>query len=356
VMAARKLGMETVPCIRLGHLSPAQVRAYVIADNKLALNAGWDEAMLKAELDILKEDGFDLDLTGFTESEIAALLGDEGDSASETSEKDEDAIPEVAEICVTASGNVWKLGRHRLICGDSTQSSQVEKLIGNASVDAIVTDPPYCSGGFQESGRSAGSIGTRYKGEIANDKLSTRGYMALMKNVLGLVKSPVLYAFTDWRMWNTLYDISESSGFGVRNMIVWNKGTPGMGMGWRAQHEICLFGVRQTVKFDPHKAQGNVITCTRSGNEFHPTQKPVELMEKILEVTETAKVIYDPFGGSGTTLIACEKLGRSALLCELSPDYCDVIVQRWENLTGQDAISEETGLTFKETKAKLESK
>ena len=139
-------------------------------------------------------------------------------------------------------------------------------------------------------------------------------------------------------------------------MIVWNKGTPGMGMGWRAQHEICLFAVRQTVKFDGHKAQGNVITCNRSGNEFHPTQKPVELIEKILEVSDMAGTVYDPFGGSGTTLIACEKLGRSALLCELSPDFCDVIVQRWENLTGQDAVNESTGLTFKETKAKLESK
>lgn len=358
VMAARKLGMAEIPCIRLGHLTPAQVRAYVIADNKLALNAGWNDQMLCAELEALKLEGFEVELTGFSEDEIAALLKVEEEPPAANTDPDE--VPVEASVPVTVPGDLWQLGRHRLICGDSTQADTVKRLFAGAGIDCILTDPPYCSGGFQEAGRASGSIGSaqikkggKFEGGIANDKLSTRGYSALMKQVLGLVDAPMLYAFTDWRMWINLYDISESSGFGVRNMIVWDKGTPGMGMGWRTQHELLLFGLRAKVTWDNHKALGNVIKSKRTGNKLHPTQKPVDLIEQVLELSEMANNVYDPFGGSGTTLMACETKGRSGFACELMPAFADVIVTRWQEFTGKEAVNEATGQTFNATKAKM---
>ena len=235
-------------------------------------------------------------------------------------------------------GDVWKLGKSRLVCGDSTLKTDVQKLFDGNQPFCIVTDPPYCSGGFQESGKKSGSIGTRETITIANDTLSTRGYMALIKNVLSVAGDvAIAYIFTDWRMFINLFDVAESSGFGVRNMIVWDKGTPGMGVGWRSQHEIVLMASRSAIKFNPHKACGNVISCQRTGNLWHPTEKPVELISKIVDVTDIAKIIYDPFGGSGTTLIACEQLGRECYVMELDPHYCDVILTRWEQFTGKKA-------------------
>lgn len=175
---------------------------------------------------------------------------------------------------------------------------------------------------------------------IANDTLSTRGYMALIKRVVELAGDCAMcYIFTDWRMFVNLFDVVESCGYGVRNMIVWDKQTPGMGVGWRSQHEICLFASRSAEKFNPHLAQGNVISCQRTGNINHPTEKPVELLFKILRVTDMAKTIYDPFSGSGTTLIACEQLpDRFCFAMELDPHYCEVIISRWEKFTGQKAV------------------
>ena len=247
--------------------------------------------------------------------------------------------PDEQEIPARCSpGDIWKLGQHRLMCGDSTNEAAVLKLYDGGQPFAIVTDPPYCSGGFQESGKRSGSIGTRDNIMIANDTLSTRGYIALIKRVLECAgKCSMAYVFTDWRMFVNLFETMELSGYGVRNMIVWDKGTPGMGIGWRSQHEICVFASRSAQPFNPHLAQGNVIQCPRTGNVNHPTEKPVELIGKILRVTDMATEVYDPFGGSGTTLIAAEQLGRKCYMMELEPHYCDVILARWEKLTGQTA-------------------
>jgi len=226
--------------------------------------------------------------------------------------------------------------QHRLICGDCTDREVVARVMGGEKAQAVVTDPPYCSGGFQESGKKAGSVGTRGDEMIANDTLSTRGYIALMKSALNMTPVGVLYVFTDWRMWINLFDVMESLGFGVRQMIVWDKGTPGMGRGWRSQHELIMAGMRVAQPFDPHKAQGNVIRCERTGNVNHATEKPVELIEKILDVTDMAEVVYDPFLGSGTTLIAAEKLGRRCRACEISPEYVGVALERFYQMTGQE--------------------
>lgn len=173
---------------------------------------------------------------------------------------------------------------------------------------------------------------------IANDTLSTRGYILLIKTVLEKAGDTAMaYIFTDWRMFVNLFDAVEASGYGVRNMIVWDKVTPGMGVGWRSQHEIVLFASRAAQKFNPHLAQGNVIQCARTGNVNHPTEKPVELLRKIIRVTDMAETIYDPFGGSGTTLVAAEEMGRTCYVMELEPHYVDVIITRWETLTGGKA-------------------
>jgi len=343
VLAALLLGLEAVPVMVARGWSDAKKRAYVIADNRLALNAGWDDDMLRAEFADLAAEGVDLALTGFASAEVAMLLAEPVVGLT-----DPDDIPAEYPEPTTQAGDVWLMGRHRMMCGDCTNPASVEALTLGGKVDAILTDPPYCSGGFQEAGKAAGSIGTRQGATIANDRLSTRGYTALMRAALQSVRSPILYAFTDWRMWIALFDVAESSGFGARSMIVWNKGTPGMGRGWRSQHELILLGAQEAIPFSPAKSQGNVIGCKRQANDLHPTQKPVELLEKVIACTDFAATFYDPFGGSGTTLIACETQGKSARLMELSAGFVDVTVRRWEAFTGKAAIREADGLTFDE--------
>lgn len=252
-----------------------------------------------------------------------------------TEEAVEDDYEPPAEIKTDIKrGDLILLGRHRLLCGDATNADDVERLIEGKKADMLLTDPPYCSGGFQEAGKKSGSIGTRGTEMISNDTLSTRGYQSLIKSVLNNVDVGVIYIFTDWRMWINLFDISESSGYGVRNMIVWDKGTPGMGVGWRSQHELILCGVKVTSPFSREKAQGNVIQCNRTGNINHPTEKPVELITKIFDVNDICHSVYDPFLGSGTTLIAAEQLDRTCYGMEISPQYCEVICQRFEKATG----------------------
>ena len=248
------------------------------------------------------------------------------------------------EETVTQKGDLWILGRHRVVCGDSTSEKDRELLLDGAHPEILLTDPPYCSGGFQESGRSEGSIGTkRYdangkeiKVTIANDSLSTRGYQSLMKQILQNFDGRVAYIFTDWRMWVYLFDVVEGSGLGVKNMLVWNKKSPGMGMGWRTQHELVMFAHRTKPKWDNHKGYGNVLEATRSGNELHPTQKPVEILEKLLDNTDWAEGVLDTFGGSGTTLIAAESVGQASFLMEMEPRFVDVIVRRYIKTTGKD--------------------
>lgn len=273
--------------------------------------------------------------------EYADLVAD--NRIAELAEPDE--IPELPEEdqTITQRGDLWILGNHRLVCGDSTNEADRALLLDGAEPQILLMDPPYCSGGFQESGRSTGSIGTkRYdangkeiKVTIANDTLSTRGYQQLMRSILKQFTGTVVYCFTDWRMWLYLYDVMEESGFGVKNMIVWNKKTPGMGMGWRTQHELIMFAHRTKPAWDNHKGYGNVIEATRSGNELHPTQKPVEILEKLLDNTQWAEGVMDAFGGSGTTLIAAESIGQKSYLMELSPQFVDTIVKRYIRTTGK---------------------
>tara|TARA_R110000824_G_scaffold7972_1_gene36368 strand:- start:659 stop:1861 length:1203 start_codon:yes stop_codon:yes gene_type:complete len=335
LLAAKQLGIDEVPVHVATGLTPTEVKAYRLADNRVSEDASWETELLGLEIRDLDDANFDLDLLGFNNHELANLLIDPN-----LEPKDENQIPELPAIPTTKPGDLWILGQHRLLCGDCTNQVDIDLLLDGASVDLICTDPPYCSGGFQESSKSRGSVGTdaSHK-QIANDRLSTRGYTALLKQSFNAVGAPYIYAFTDWRMWVYLFDVVESSGYGVRSMIVWNKGTPGMGRGWRAQHELIMWGAKETPEFaKTFGGAGNVIDEPRTGNNLHTTEKPVALMEKLINNVAFAKTICDPFSGSGTTLIACERQRRQFFGTELDPAYCDVIVKRWEEVTGNQAI------------------
>ena len=306
---------------------PETATGYGLADNRTAELAEWDQQVLA---DLLRElEGVDaLEGVGWNEDELAELYAelDPAPQAPKTSRKQ---VP-LPEHPVSERGRIYELGPHRVACGDAGNEALVRELLGCLDVWQIVTDPPYCSGGWQESDKRRGSVGTDSKHhKVANDTLSTRGYIALIQRVLGLVRARLTYVFTDWRMWVNLFDAMEAIGYPTRAMIVWDKGTPGMGRGWRAQHELIMCCATHT---DPLKAlersSGNVIRSQRTGNELHTTQKPVDLLEQILDVAVPEDgLIYDPFFGSGSTMIAAGP--RPCRGIELDPGYVDIARWRW---------------------------
>ena len=342
-LAAAKYGkFKEAPVDYQNYASEEEELADLMADNRIAELAEIDSVKLAEAFEAVDTGAIPFEMTGYEESFYQELATALCEADHDKEEADDDTVLPPPEEPVSKLGDVWILGRHRLMCGNSTNTKDREELLAGAEPELMLTDPPYCSGGHQESGKSTGSIGTVRKGQtdapkIANDILSTRGYIKLLTAAFEGITPLFAYVFTDWRMWIYLYDIIEKSGFGVRSMIVWDKETPGMGVGWRSQHELCLFGSRGKAKFDGHKGYGNVLRCSRSGNELHPTQKPVELMEMILDNMDFVKTVYDPFGGSGTTLAAAEKTGHTAYLMELTPGYTDVIVKRYFRITGNKA-------------------
>ena len=325
------------------YTSEAEELADLTADNRIAELATTDNKLLAEVFADIDTGEIPFMLSGYTEEDYGNIVTALSEALhTEEPKGDPDAeIPPPKEP-VTKRGDLWILGRHRVVCGDCTSEKDRDLLLDGAKPEILITDPPYCSGGFQESGRSAGSIGTdRVDGNlptIANDTLSTRGYQALMKAMLQDLPVLVSYIFTDWRMWVYLFDIVESSGLGVKNMIVWNKKSPGMGVGWRTQHELIMFAHRTKPKFDNHKGYGNVIECSRTGNELHPTQKPTEIIEMLLDNTQWANGVVDFFGGSGTTLAACEAYGQPSYTMELTPAFTDVIVKRYIRITGKKNV------------------
>lgn len=338
VLAARKLGMETVPTIRIDYLTDAQKRAYIIADNKLALNAGWDEELLALELGELQTEGFDLELIGFDADELNDLM-----VAAEETEglTDEDAVPEAPDVPVTVEGDVWLLGNHRLMCGDSTSIDAVELLMEGRKAQMVHTDPPY---------------GVEYQ---SNMRTKSAKFEMLKNDDAFLDIAPVIDACSDgwvfvWTSWKVLTKwLDQFVSFGYpTNQIIWYK--PGGGIGdlkrtFASDYETALVWHRGAELTG--KRIGSVWKVSKDGatEYLHPTQKPVALAEEALDkTTKPGWLILDLFGGSGSTLIACEKTGRHARLMELDPKYCDVIVKRWQEFTGQQATLEATGQTFEE--------
>ena len=350
LLAARKLGMEEVPAIVLDHLTKAQQRALVIADNQLALNAGWDIDMLKAEIEDLKLEDFDLGLLGFDDKFLDGLLEPEPTEGL----TDEDAVPEVPAIPVTVEGDVWVLGNHRLMCGDSTSMSSFDTLMDGARADIIFTDPPY--GMSYGGGRAAGSTkkGALVKahGMIMNDDLQGDDLIGLVRDAIAtstasMKEGGALYACFTWRTYAEFEAGLESCGHKVKACIVWDKKSIGLGnSNYRPQHEFIFYCGGQ---WYGDKSESDVWYMSRgnTGAYVHPTQKPVELVERALNNSSKAgDIVIDCFGGSGSTLIACEKTNRHARLMELDPKYCDVIIKRWQDFTGQQAVHAETGEAF----------
>ena len=352
-MAARKLGLDEVPCIRLSSLTDAQKKAYIIADNKLALNAGWDDEMLKVELAELKDLDFDLSLIGFDADELANLLEPEQVDGL----TDEDDVPEAPINPKTVPGDVWILGNHRLMCGDSTSIDAVEKLMDGQKADVIFTDPPY--GMSYGGGRAAGSTkkGALVKahGMIIGDELRGENLIQMIAEALSSAKAcakdgSAFYVCFPWRTYSEFESAMEGVGLEASACIVWDKKSIGLGnSNYRPQHEF-IFYVKGGSWYGD-KAQSDVWYLSRgaTGKYVHPTQKPVELIERaLLNSSKSGDVVHDCFGGSGSTLIAAEKNARYARLMELDPKYCDVIVKRWQEFTGKQATLETNGKTFTE--------
>ena len=356
VMAARKLSITDVPSIRLTHLTDAQKKAYIIADNKLALNAGWDDEMLAVELTDLKDMGFDLDLTGFSTDEIEALLAPTGTEGL----TDEDAVPEVPEAPVTVLGDVWLLGKHRLLCGDSTSIDAVEKLMAGQKADMVLTDPPYgvsfvgVKGSMYSGGKKAGKNSTEMiKGDdLRHTDLSQLFLESITCATVSAKDGAAFYIFFAInRSSETLTGLS-GIGLEIRNWLIWDKGNVGfhaMGAQYKPNYEAFLYchkAAKSPVWYGGQKEQTVWrFPVVREG--LHPTMKPVALLlQAINNSSKASDEILDLFGGSGSTLIACEKTGRINRSMELDPKYCDVIVQRWQEFTGKTATLESTGEPF----------
>lgn len=337
VMAAQKLGLASLPVIEAAHLTEAQKRAYVIADNRLALDAGWDNDMLKIELQDLDAEGFDLSLTGFNPDEIGNFLAEPTEGMT-----DEDAVPEVPAVPVTVEGDVWGLGRHRLMCGDSTSIDAVERLMDGRKADMVFTDPPY---------------GVDYEG-INNDDRA--GLDALLRgafsNYLATSKSgAAIYVFHSDKCAD-IFHIAFRDYFHFSSMVIWAKNSLTLSRtDYQSQHEPCLYGWMKggAHSFYGDRKQVSVWRFDKEKVEGHTTPKPVALIERAIEnSSKGGDMVTDLFGGSGSTLIACEKTTRDCRMMELDPKYCDVIIKRWQDFTGQEATLEGSGETFNALAAK----
>jgi len=332
VMAAQKLGLETVPTIELSHLSDTQSKAYILADNRLAELSGWDDELLRLELGELQDLDFDLALIGFddfdlTIDEIPAAL------------TDEDEVPEPPAEPITKLGDVWLLGNHRLMCGDSTSIDAVDKLMNGVKADMVFTDPPY-GVSYQSNMRTQSS---------KFDVIKNDDVILDIVPIIDIFSNGWVFIWTTWKVLDKWMDNTKSLGF-PSNMVIWFKGGGGIGdkkktfstdyetaLVWHRGAELC------------GKRIGSVWKVGKDGaaDYLHPTQKPVALAEEALDKTTVKNnSVLDLFGGSGSTLIACEKTNRINYSMELDEKYCDVIVNRWQAYTGKQAILESTGEFF----------
>lgn len=350
-MAARKLGLAEVPCIRLSHLTEAQKRAYVIADNKLALNAGWDEKMLALEFKDLQDMGFDLELTGFGMGDIDELLA-ELDATPEGNTK-EDETPAVQAELVSKLGDVWSLGKHRIMCGDSTNGEQVKMLLGGGMPHLMVTDPPYgveYDADWRNNARRADGtpIAGRAVGKVLNDD------RADWREAWALFPGEVAYVWHAGAFSHTVADSLVYCNFRLYALIVWGKNQMAIGRGhYHHKHEPCWYAVKKggTGHWQGDRKQTTLWSIDKptKSETGHSTQKPIECMRTPIENNSKAgDSVYEPFSGSGTTIIAAEQTGRICYAMELSPAYVDVAVRRWQQYTGKSAVHAVTGQAFGE--------
>ncbi len=348
LMAAKKLGLKEVPVVILDHLSETQKKAYIIADNKLAENAGWDEEILASELADLKEENFNLDLIGFEDQELEKIFSNlyDKDEEQETEE-----VPEATEKPISKSGDIWILGKHKLICGDSCKTETYQALLGEELADMLFTDPPY----NVDYGNSMKDKVRGNNAKILNDNLGenfSKFLFDFCKNALSITKGSCYICMSSSEL-HTLQKSFIDAGGKWSTFIIWAKNhfTIG-GSDYQRQYEPILYGWK---KSNDHywcgdRNQGDVWFYNKPNkNDLHPTMKPVELCKRaILNSSKTDDIILDCFGGSGSTLIASEQTNRRCRMIELDCKYVDVIVKRWQNLTGKEAILLETGKSFNE--------
>ena len=366
VEAARLLGMKRVPTLALSHLSAAERRAYVLADNKLALNAGWDKEILAIELQALVELEFDVELTGFSLAEIDLVLDEAGDADPHGIDAAEDVVPDISGEPVSRRGDVWLLGRHRLLCGDTRSAADMDRLMGGNHADLVFTDPPY---NVAIDGNVCGLGSVRHREfAFASGEMSRGQFTGFLAETLGNIGSvmrdgAIAFVCMDWRHMGELLAAGESAFTELKNLVVWNKTNGGMGAFYRSKHELIFvfkrgtaahtnsFGLGETGRYRTNVwdyAGISSISSARSEElAMHPTVKPVALIaDAIRDCSRRGEIVLDGFGGSGSTLIAAEKTGRSARLIEYDPAYCDTIIRRWQTYTGKGARLEATNTTF----------
>ena len=346
VMAARKLGIKEVPVMTADGWTEAQKKAYVLADNQLALNAGWDNDLLSVEIKDLAGMEFDLDLIGFDGKVLEGLLADKTEGLT-----DPDEVPEAPENPVSVQGDLWIMGKNRLLCGDSTSIDHIQRLTDNCLVDMWLTDPPY---NVAYEGKTKDAL------TIKNDSMSNESFRQFLRDAF-VAADTVMKAgavFYIWHADSEGYNFRGAcfdAGWKVRQCLIWAKSTMVMGrQDYQWKHEPCLYGWKEGAShlWATDRKQTTILEFDKpSRNGEHPTMKPVALFEyQMLNNTKGGDIVLDSFGGSGTTIIAAQKNGRYAYLMELDPKYVDVIVKRWQEFTGQEAILDNDGRTFSEIK------
>ncbi len=368
VEAAKLLGLKSVPTLALSHLTEAERRAYVLADNKLALNAGWDKEILAIELQTLVDLEFDVELTGFSLAEVDFVLAEAGEADPDGRDAPEDAVPTIAANPVTRMGDLWLLGRHRLLCGDTRDVDAMDRLMEGSRADLVFTDPPY---NVAIDGNVCGLGSVKHREfAFASGEMTRAQFVAFLTDTLGniarvLRDGAIAYVCMDWRHMGELIEAGGASFTELKNLIVWNKTNGGMGAFYRSKHELVFvfkqgsaahtnsFGLGETGRYRTNVwdyAGISSIGAARSEElAMHPTVKPVALIaDAIRDCSRRGEIVLDGFGGSGSTLIAAETTGRRARLIEYDPLYCDTIVRRWERYTGKQASLAETGQAFEE--------
>ena len=368
VEAAKLIGWKTVPTIALSHLSETERRAYVLADNKLALNAGWDKEILAIELQALTDLNFDVEITGFSLAEIDLVIDEAGEADPDGTDAPEDEVVFATGRPVSRQGDLWQLGRHKLLCGDARSSIDFEALLGKEEVDLVFTDPPY---NVKIDGNVCGLGSVKHREfAFASGEMSQSQFTAFLADTLGNAASvmrdgAIAFVCMDWRHMGELLAAGNTVFTELKNLVIWNKTNGGMGAFYRSKHELIFvfkqgtaehtnsFGLGETGRYRTNVwdyAGISSIGVNRSEElAMHPTVKPVALIaDAIRDCSRRSEIVLDCFGGSGSTLIAAEKTGRNARLIEYDPLYCDTIVRRWEKLTGKRATLAVTNATFED--------
>ncbi len=358
VEGAKSLGWKSVPTIALSHLSEAERRAYMLADNKLALNAGWDRQVLAIELQGLVDLEFDVELTGFSLAEIDLLIEEAGDADPQRCDAAEDAVPVMRGVPVTRMGDLWQLGRHSLLCGDTRSHEDLDRLMAGERADLVFTDPPY---NVAIDGNVCGLGAVKHREfAFASGEMSRDEFTAFLAETLGNIArvmgdGAIAFVCMDWRHMGELLAAGEASFTELKNLAIWNKTNGGMGAFYRSKHELVFvfkqgsaahtnsFGLGETGRYRTNVWDYAGISSLGSSRSeelaMHPTVKPVALIADALrDCSRRGELVLDGFGGSGSTLIAAEKTGRAARLIEYDPLYCDTIIRRWEAYTGKKAM------------------